>query len=226
MTKRKSHLIYYLIALASLIKTREFAKVPTREFAAAVGTSQQNASKILAALEKAGYVERRVVKRVTHVRLTELALRELEKIRAAIEGVVPTREIPLKLTGRIFTGLREGAYYISLAGYREPIKKLLGFDPYPGTLNVRADNGETKAALALLRSLPGTVIPGFFSEGREYGAIKLFKCKVEGRVGGAVIFAERTHYGPDVFEVIAPVYLRGLLKLRDGDRISVMVYLA
>lgn len=226
MEERKPHLIYYLIALTSLIKTMDFTRLPTREFAAAVGTSQQNASKILTALERAGYIERRLVKKVTHVRLTKLALQELEGIRTAIESVVPAREMPLKLTGRVFTGLREGAYYISLAGYRKPIKKLLGFDPYPGTLNLKADNGETKAALTLLRSLPGIVVPGFFSKGREYGAVKLFRCKVERRVDGAVVFAERTHYSPDVFEVIAPFYLRGLLKLKDGDRISVVVSLA
>lgn len=224
MGARKPHLVYYLIMLAALAKSREFVRVPTREFAATIGSSQQNASKVLAALERAGYIERRIIKGATHVRLTDLALRELERIREAVESVVPSRELSLKLVGRVFTGLREGAYYISLEGYREPIRRLAGFDPYPGTLNVKADNSETKAALALLRSLPGITIPGFFAGNREYGAVKLFKCKVEESVGGAVIFAERSHYGPDVFEVIAPVYLRSLFKLKDGDRVTVTVY--
>lgn len=222
---RKAHLLHYLIALASLVRTREFVKLPTREFATAVGISQQNACKVLSALERAGYIERKLMGNVTHVRLTDGALFELERVRAAIDAVIPPRQILIELTGRVFSGLKEGAYYISLTGYREPIKRSLGFDPYPGTLNIRADNGETRAALALLRSLPGIVIPGFFFGGRQYGAVKLFKCKVEGRIDGAVIFAERTHYGPDVFEVIAPVYLRGVLRLDDGDRVTVTVLL-
>ncbi|MEM3952216.1 MAG: DUF120 domain-containing protein [Nitrososphaerota archaeon] len=41
----------------------------------------------------------------------------------------------------------------------------------------------------------------------------------------AIIFAERTHYGKDVIEIIAPVYLRGKYGLRDGDKVFVKVIL-
>ena len=225
MGTRRPYLIYYLIMLVALVKSRDFTRVSTREFGAAAGISQQNAAKVLVALERAGYIERKIVKNVTYVRLTDLAIRELEAIREVVERVVPSRRPSFKLIGRVFTGLGEGAYYLSLRGYREPIKKLVGFDPYPGTLNLRADDSETKVLLAWLRSLPGLVVPGFSDEKRKYGSAKIFKCKVEDRVSGAIIFAARTHYGPDVFEVIAPVYLRGLLNLKDGDKVTVTVYI-
>ena len=41
------------------------------------------------------------------------------------------------LEGTVFTGLGEGAYYISKEAYRKQFTEKLGFEPYPGTLNLK-----------------------------------------------------------------------------------------
>jgi riboflavin kinase len=47
---------------------------------------------------------------------------------------------------------------------------------------------------------------------------------LEDKIEGAVISALRSHYGEDVLEIIAPVNLRETLKLKDGDKISFIVF--
>ena len=126
------------------------------------------------------------------------------------------------LRGKVFTGFGEGAYYVSLPGYRRQFVERLGFEPYPGTLNLRLDR-ESLRLRRKLELMEGIVIDGFTHGGRRYGAVKCFRARVEGRVRGAVLLIERTHYGPDVLEVIAPVNLREALGLRDGDWVSVSV---
>ena len=41
------------------------------------------------------------------------------------------------LKGTIIKGLGEGAYFMSMGHYKKEIKKKLGFDAYPGTLNIK-----------------------------------------------------------------------------------------
>jgi len=54
--------------------------------------------------------------------------------------------------------------------------------------------------------------------------VKAFRCKAGG-IDCAVLVIERTHHGPEVVEVIAPVKLRDALALKDGDPISIEVQL-
>ncbi|MEM1537956.1 MAG: DUF120 domain-containing protein [Candidatus Nezhaarchaeales archaeon] len=46
------------------------------------------------------------------------------------------REV-LTLEGEVFTGLGEGAFYVTREGYRSQFIEKLDFDPFPGTLNLR-----------------------------------------------------------------------------------------
>ena len=70
----------------------------------------------------------------------------------------------------------------------------------------------------------GILIQGFKTPDRSFGDVKAFKCKVNG-VEGAVVLPKRTHYPPDVLELIAPVKLRDVVNIKDGDIIEVEVYL-
>jgi riboflavin kinase len=129
----------------------------------------------------------------------------------------------VKLTGVVVSGLSEGAFYISLEGYRRAIEEALGFTPYPGTLNVRLERQSLPYRM-YLDSLPGILIPGFSNGIRTYGAVKAFRARIRG-VEGAVVMPERTHHPTDVIEVVAPVKLRDVLGLKDGDRIEIEIYL-
>jgi len=129
----------------------------------------------------------------------------------------------IRLAGIVVSGLGEGAFYVSLEGYRRAIENALGFTPYPGTLNIRLDP-QSLMYRRYLDSLPGILIPGFSNGVRTYGAVKAFRASIRG-VKGAVVMPERTHHPTDVIEVVAPVKLRDVLGLKDGDRIEVEIYL-
>ena len=63
------------------------------------------------------------------------------KLKISVEEEHDSKMI---LKGIIFTGLGEGAYYMSLEGYKKQFKKHLNFIPYPGTLNLRMANNKNK----------------------------------------------------------------------------------
>ncbi|MFN3803656.1 MAG: DUF120 domain-containing protein [Pyrobaculum sp.] len=129
----------------------------------------------------------------------------------------------IRLSGFVTSGLGEGAFYMSLEGYRKSLERALGFSPYPGTLNIRLD-AESIPRRRYLDGLPGVYIPGFSNGLRTYGAVKAFRAKI-GEVEGAVVMPERTHHAIDIIEVIAPMRLRDVLNLKDGDHVEMEVYL-
>jgi riboflavin kinase len=46
--------------------------------------------------------------------------------------------------------------------------------------------------------------------------------EIEG-IRGAVIIPDRTHYPVDLLEIIAPVNLREMLGINDGDNVKIVV---
>lgn len=178
--------------------------------------SRQGLYKVLRELRRGGYVEEGPV-----ITLSERGREELG--RTLRDLLRYFRIDSLRLAGTVVSGLGEGAFYISLEGYRTRIAQAFGFDPYPGTLNVKLEPASLPYR-RYLDALPGVFIPGFTNALRTYGGVKGFRAKV-GNIQGALIMPERTHHPPDVVEVIAPVRLRDALGLRDGDRIEISVEL-
>jgi len=128
------------------------------------------------------------------------------------------------LEGRVFRGLGEGAYYVSLREYRDWFKRVLGFEPYPGTLNVRLDE-DSIPRRKQLEALNGVAIPAFQSGSTLYCSAKVFRAVVNKNVEAAVVIPEKSAYGPDVVEIVARKRLRDELNLKDGDKVTVEVIL-
>jgi len=141
------------------------------------------------------------------------------KLRGAVEG----QKGPLTFHGKVFTGLGEGAYYVSLGGYKRQFLKLLGFEPFAGTLNLALDPSETDLRRQL-KFLDGVEIRGFQDGRRTFGPVKCFRARVEGKYEAGALVIERTHHGEAVLEIISPVHLREVLSLKEGDPVSVKVY--
>ena len=157
--------------------------------------------------------------------MTKEGLEAVETFLADASVNLERSKREVKFRGALFTGFGEGGYYISLRGYSEAFIKLLGFEPFPGTLNLRLTNEamvEQRKRLDLLR---GVEVPGFTDGKRTYGPVKCFKAKIEEDHPGAVLAIERTHYDSSVLEVIAPINLRKALGLKDGDECSLVAYL-
>ncbi len=159
-------------------------------------------------------------------------LRELEVLGLVKDGKLTTKGEefltttvgkPIVLKGKVVTGDGEGQYYLSLKGYRDQVREKLGFDPYPGTLNVLLDPESTeRRSLLLFRK--AIVLKGFEEGGRRYGEVLAYPAQVSGFWPSALIVPLKTHHPPSIIEIIAPVKLRNELRLKDGDEVTVRVY--
>jgi len=211
-----------LLALLKLGALGRVATVSTSELGVILGLSQQGASLRLHELENEGMIERRRAGRRVGVRLTERGYSAISslysELKNAIEG---TNELVFR--GRLFEGLREGGYYVSSAGYRKQFIKQLGFEPYPGTLNLKLASPLEIEQKRRLRTMTGLAIQGFRDRARTYGPAMCFRATIGGSHKGAALVIERTHYDDSVLEVISPVNLRRELKIKDGDVVSVVV---
>ncbi|MEM0217872.1 MAG: DUF120 domain-containing protein [Candidatus Nezhaarchaeales archaeon] len=215
---------FTLLHLARLGTLRKGIHVSTSNLAKELGLSQQTASRRILELEARGYIKRSVGRRGQTIVMTEKGAQQLMAVYAILHNSLSNALKSIILTGEVFTGLGEGAYYVSLEGYRSQIIEKLGFDPYPGTLNLRLTDPPDLYFRELLSHRPGILIKGFSNGRRTYGSVKAFKAKIEG-IDAAVLLIERTHYGHDTIEVIAPINLRQALKIRNGDKVSVEVQL-
>ena len=194
----------------------------TERVAEEIGTSQQTASRRLIEMEQTGLIRRTREGRNQRVRITEPGLDQLGNMYRVLKNVFETSRKELVMSGKVFSGLSEGSYYMSLEGYRTQFKSKLGFDPYPGTLNLRIrkeDLDERKS----LESFPNVYIEGFANSQRSYGPAKCFRALVDEKVQAAIVLPIRAHYGEDVVELIAPQPLRRQLRLKDGDMVRVRV---
>jgi len=114
----------------------------------------------------------------------------------------------------VASGLGDGQHYISMEGYRSQIRRLLGFDPFPGTLNLRL-----KAPFALNEE-DAILVDGFISAGRSYGSCRCYPCRIDG-LRCAIIRPDRSAYPSNLIEIIAPISLREAMNLQDGDMVEV-----
>ncbi len=126
--------------------------------------------------------------------------------------------------GTVFSGLGEGAYYLSQLNYIKQIQEKLGFTPYPGTLNIKIDKEEGMKISKQLKSLKQVRLDPFFDGKRFYVGVTCYRAKINSSILGAVIRADKTYYDESVLEIIAPMYLRSLLNLKDGDQITVEIF--
>ena len=122
----------------------------------------------------------------------------------------------LFIEGTVTGGFGEGAVFMSVGHYKNEIKKKLGFDAYPGTLNLKV----SKSQPDLLKSANQIKIEGFISKGRKFGGAACYKAKIR-NINGAVIVPEITKQEKGIIEFIAPFHLKSKLKLKDGDKIKI-----
>ena len=72
-----------------------------------------------------------------HVTLTGAGEAELGKEYQGYIRIFSEHNKGFVLNGTVVSGIGEGKYYMSLGPYKEQFNTHLGFEPYPGTLNIR-----------------------------------------------------------------------------------------
>ena len=101
--------------------------------------------------------------------------------------------------------------------------KILGFDPYPGTFNVKLESPIQMEQKRELRSREGLRIQGFENGTRTYGGARCYRALVNGKHPAAILVIDRTHYDDSVMEIISPVNFRKDLGIDEGDEVTVTV---
>lgn len=117
----------------------------------------------------------------------------------------------------VCSGAGEAAGFVGIDWVRHGMQQALGFDPWPGTLNLRlhqADWPRWRAALAQRAGIRLAPAPGFC-------AASCFPVRLNGCVDAAAVFPAVDGYPEDKLELVAAQHLRSLLGLRDGDRVRI-----
>ena len=127
----------------------------------------------------------------------------------------------ISLRGAVTSGLGQGAYFVGLEWVRTIIQELIGFDPYPGTLNLRLVDVETCLAWRGIRAGPALLLTPPPPE--QCGA-RLIPVVVAPDIPAAVVVPDVTRYGDDMLEIVAAIHVRSRLGLQDDDRVTVRVY--
>lgn len=122
------------------------------------------------------------------------------------------------ITGTVSTGVQQATLFTNLNWVKEKCVQLLGFSPYPGTLNIRVDGKDfeqwrvwRRAAKGLEMSPPyadhcaGLLYPGHIAEFVVVAVVPLI-----------------CGYPGNVIELMAPFHLRSQLRLKDGDLVSIL----
>ena len=177
-------------------------RASTTAIAERVKASQQTISRWVRELEKDGQV-----KRNRHgLSITAQGMRTLTRY-----AVKPSSRREFR--GVVFSGFRDGARFMPL--YAPRIRALLGYEPYAGTLNIKLEVPHTLSG--------GIRVAPFEMRGVQCGGVALLPCLICGKARAAIVLPERTHYGNNVLEIIAPVRLRRSLRLRNGSEVAVQL---
>jgi len=124
----------------------------------------------------------------------------------------------IDLIGKVASGRQEGGKYLGLDWVQMQMNEKLGFTPYSGTLNLHLDDESTKRKGLLGENKASKLCREGFCTGL------LFKASMCGLACGVVI-PQVENYPEDELEIVADVNLRLKLRLYDGDKVTVTVFL-
>ena len=124
------------------------------------------------------------------------------------------------LTGKIVSGIKQGAFFTQLDWVQKQCLEKLGFKPFPGTLNLETAN-ENIAIIEALQAQEGIeLVPpdSAFCSGF------VFPITVEG-ISGAMVApaADVRVHGKNIIEIISHLGLKDALGVEDGDWVTVTI---
>jgi riboflavin kinase len=130
--------------------------------------------------------------------------------------------------GAITTGMGDAKKFLSLAGYLDQFQSILGYEPFPGTLNM-ALNTSSIQLKSNLSELTPLLINEWTDGDRTYGSATCYPAIITEPMEGKtlpvhVILPDKTRHGEEQLELLSPVNLRKTLALNDTDELHISVY--
>ena len=122
------------------------------------------------------------------------------------------------LKGTIIKGLGEGAYFMSMPHYKQEIKDKLGFDAYPGTLNLKIKKTHNN----IIKKMNPIKISGYVNHGNTFGGASCYMAKIKS-INGAIIIPDINKHKKEVIEFISPIHIKSKFKIRNGCKINIEI---
>ena len=122
----------------------------------------------------------------------------------------------MHISGVIVKGLGEGSYFMSMEHYKKEIKKKLGYNAYPGTLNIRINNKQSN----LFKKLKSTKISGYKKNNKVYGGASCYKATINS-IKGSIIVPDINKHKKNIIEFISYVHIKSKLNIKNGDEIKI-----
>jgi riboflavin kinase, archaea type len=222
--------LQHILTMTKLLQRgakHNFIQVTTADLGKFINRSQQAASRHILDLESAGYIERLRKGPRFGIKITNRGYSEIELLFSTLKYAIESTPFVIDFKGRVVSGMGEGAYYMSLDGYKKQFKEKLGYEPYPGTLNVKLTDQIFINSRCEISRYPSIFINGFSDKSRTYGWAKCYKANINDGIvnNAAVIVLERTHYDDSMLEVIAPVSIKETTGIKNGDKISIKIHI-
>jgi riboflavin kinase, archaea type len=134
------------------------------------------------------------------------------KIRTGSKG-----RVSIRFSGKLFSGLAQGAQFTQLEWVQKQWKTKLGFIPHPGTFNLKLAHEYLSLARELKERKVSIEIEPPSS---DFCRAKCYRVSVGG-VKGAIVIPIVYSYPDDIIEILAPRNLRQALSVADGDDVWV-----
>ena len=218
----------HIVILSELLlcgAKNNYVELTTTEIAKKIKRSQQLASKELLDLEFFGYISRNKKRKKYTIKVTEKGYQQVHDLFLFLKTAIESFKYIIDFEGHIITGMGEGAYYMSLNGYKQQFKEKLGYEPYPGTLNIKLNSMLYVEAKKEMLKYPSIDIEGFSDQSRTFGWVKCYPAYINDSVNinSSILILERTHYDDSIIEIIAPFSIKEQFSLKDGDYIRLKV---
>jgi CTP-dependent riboflavin kinase len=123
-----------------------------------------------------------------------------------------------QIKGVIFSGSGEAAFFTRLDWVKQQCREKLGFEPYPGTLNLEVGKEDLLMMNSLVEEDGIKLVPPT----TEFCEAVCIKVSV-GTVKAAAIIPHVDDYYENTIEIIAPVKVKERLNLEDGDELIVTI---
>jgi CTP-dependent riboflavin kinase len=122
------------------------------------------------------------------------------------------------IRGVVQSGVGKGSYFTQLDWVVQQCRRVLGYKPFPGTLNVRVVDEDLRHLDLFLQGSDFEIIPN----DPVFCSARVKKVKVNQLPGAIILPADqvRTHE-LRVLEIIAACSLKDTLGIRDGDMVTI-----
>ncbi|MBU0628226.1 MAG: CTP-dependent riboflavin kinase [Nanoarchaeota archaeon] len=189
-------------------------KTSTLKISKELNIPQQTISRKLREMEDIKLIKRTANPAGLTISLDNKGRELLQKTYRQLNSIFKAKKT--SITGTLKKGFGEGAYYVSQKEYQNRFKEKLGFEAYPGTLNLSINKEEL---LLFISNSEPVKIEGFQTKERTFGSLTCYKVKIK-NIDAAIVVPERTRHEESMIELIAPVNLRDKLNLKENDKVK------